>query len=136
MRAALLLTTIATAAATLLPPRSAPANAAGANTNATATTAIESAALPPSLCGRVLDENDQPIPQALILAISAAGFPSSATISQKTGRFSFSDLPPGRYVLIAIHGHHSPGRSDPVVVGQLGSPFPIRVTMTGGPIHM
>lgn len=88
-----------------------------------------------SLQGRVVDPSDRGVATAVVYAVYHPGsFPASPpsakttrTIADESGRFVFSDLPPGRYVLVAIHGHHSPGHSDPVVVGHLGMPVPIRI---------
>ena len=87
------------------------------------------------LCGRVLDSTDTPSSGALVFVLPADGNkPLAVSVSDSQGKFQFSDLPPGRYVLLAIHGHHSPGRSAPVVVGQLGSPFPLLVTLGAEPL--
>ncbi len=89
------------------------------------------------LLGRVFDERETPIATALVLLVPSASLvPIAAKVTDKRGKFTFSDLPPGRYVLLAIHGHHSPGRSGPVVVGKLGTPFPLKVTLGGTAIEL
>jgi hypothetical protein len=98
----------------------------------------------------VVDEHDRGVATALVIAVrhpepsvspshSETETPSYLplggggsekrvqVVADESGRFLFSDLPPGRYVLVAIHGHHSPGHSDPVVVGLLGMAVPIRL---------
>lgn len=94
-----------------------------------------------SLHGRVVDQADRVVANAVVFAVAADQLmaepslsPSHSTervqvIADESGRFLFSDLPPGRYVLVAIHGHHSPGHSDPVVVGQFGLVVPLRVQL-------
>ncbi len=106
-----------------------------------------SAPQPPRLSGRVFGPNGTPQPAAVIFAIEASDGSADDdsesrssqkqddhpiirdTVSDQLGQFYFFDLPPGRYVLLAIHGHHSPGHSAPVVVGELSSPFPIRIDL-------
>ena len=81
-----------------------------------------------SLQGKVVDAADRGVPAATVYAIAEPG-QTTRVIADESGRFRFSELPPGRYVLVAIHGHHSPGHSDPVVVGHLGMPVPIRIEL-------
>ncbi len=91
------------------------------------------------LGGRVFSVNEAPTEAAIVLAIAMPSEePTSeyrpmirAARTDSRGQFQFFDLPPGRYVFLAIHGHHSPGRSAPVVVGELPSPFPLRITLGG-----
>jgi protocatechuate 3,4-dioxygenase beta subunit len=90
-----------------------------------------------SLQGQVVDQDDRGVSNAVVIAVEHAGPSVSQSRSAKrvqvtadeSGRFLFSDLPPGRYVLVAIHGHHSPGHSDPVVVGQFGLVVPLRLQL-------
>jgi hypothetical protein len=85
-----------------------------------------------SLRGRVLDPRGRAVSSATVLAVREADAAPRRTVTDADGRFSFPDLPPGSYVFVAIHGNHSPGRSDPVVVGSLGFPFPLRLVVGTG----
>ena len=89
-----------------------------------------------ALHGQVVDQHDKGVIGAVVFAVAhgSSVSPSHSTdriqaLTDESGRFLFSDLPPGRYVLVAIHGHHSPGHSDPVVVGQFGMAMPLRVEL-------
>ena len=89
-----------------------------------------------TLHGQVVDQNDRGINNAVVFAVAHGSSDSPSHSAERiqattdeSGRFLFSDLPPGRYVLVAIHGHHSPGHSDPVVVGQFGMAMPLRVEL-------
>lgn len=92
--------------------------------------------------GRVVDDRGRPVAGAVVVARKLDPRVVLASTSTKPvdparegvltgadGRFSLSDLPPGRYVLVAIHGHHSPGRSGPVVVIRDGRALTVNIAL-------
>jgi hypothetical protein len=92
--------------------------------------------------GRVVDERGRPVAGAVVVArdldseIVLASSPTGpvdpsteGVVTGADGQFSLSNLPPGRYVLVAIHGHHSPGRSGPVVVIRNGRALAIEIAL-------
>jgi hypothetical protein len=93
--------------------------------SATATAPARLVGLESSLSGRVIDGRGRPVEGAVVVALTAEPVEVATAmidpgrdgvISDDRGRFHIAQLRPGRYVLIAIHGHHSPGCSGPVVV--------------------
>lgn len=98
--------------------------------------------------GRVVDDRGRPVAGAVVVArdlddgfvfASSPDRPVDPTaegvLTGADGRFSVADLPPGRYVFVAIFGHHSPGRSGPVVVAGSGRALSIQIALAAETIR-
>jgi hypothetical protein len=100
--------------------------------------------------GRVVDERDQPLAGALVVAVLACSAPAAAIdaagaalsegpapswfvdTTEADGRFVLPVLPPGRYTLFALHIGPPPATSEVMVVEGGFLSVPLRLVISRG----
>ena len=75
--------------------------------------------------GRVVDANGDPVPGVMVVARLVADTPPQRlddsleslgdTVTDATGQFVLSEMLPGNYSVVALHGNHPPGLAQLVV---------------------